>query len=148
VKAYRSFSKCDGEGDVDIVNVVSTGIGNYGQSPIFWAIIECRDDMVRLLIELGANLLIVNNKGQTPCSMAPSHVSEDTCNFMYDVERRQIEAGGTFVNYRESHGDGRMYGDLDPRFEIDEVNYGEDIVEDLARYQRNVEKFNDRMLCG
>ena len=63
---------------LDLVNHVSIGEGNYGKSAIFYAITQDRDDVVKLLISFGANLLIVNNKGQTPSSMSPSHLKKDT----------------------------------------------------------------------
>ncbi|KAJ1409859.1 hypothetical protein B484DRAFT_403092, partial [Ochromonadaceae sp. CCMP2298] len=56
----------------------STGEGNAGKSALFYAITQCRDDVVLLLLAQGASVCIVNNKGQTPRSLGPSHLSEAT----------------------------------------------------------------------
>lgn len=48
------------------IDVVSTGAGNCGKSALFYATTRCRDDVVTLLIRMGASVLIINNKGQTP----------------------------------------------------------------------------------
>jgi integrase len=117
---------------LDVTNIISKGPGNYGKTPIFYALTQCREDVVRYLVEeAGADLLIVNNKGQTPCSIARSHVSEETCRLLYEMEAKQLEAkrsAGTpqnvmFVNHRAGvHSDHKLYGDLDPRFPIDDDN--------------------------
>ena len=117
---------------LDVVNTISRGPGNFGKTPIFFALTQCRDDVVKYLVEeAGANLLIVNNKGQTPCSIAASHVSEETCRVLYETEAKQLAAHGTagkpgdelFVNHRAGiQSDHKLYGDLDPRFPIDEDN--------------------------
>ena len=60
------------------IDLVSTGLGNYGKSPIFYAITRCRDNVVNLLLERGANISIVNNKGQSPRSLGVSHLPEST----------------------------------------------------------------------
>ncbi|CAB9514744.1 Exonuclease mut-7 [Seminavis robusta] len=120
---------------LDLVNVISTGEGNFGKSPIFYAITQDRDDAVKLLLSRGANLLIVNNKGQTPCSMSVTHLQPETCLLMFETEHQQILAGGEFQNYRVSRGDGKQYGDLDPRFEIDAANYSVDIVAGLDNFR-------------
>ena len=91
--------------DLDLINVISKGEGNYGKTPIFYSITQCRSDAVMLALSLGANLLIVNNKGQTPCSMAESHLDTDTCEALYAAEAMQLETGGTFINFRETHSD-------------------------------------------
>ena len=72
--------------------------------------------MVLLLLSRGANVLIVNNKGQTPRSLAVSHLKEETTREVARVEAEQLEAGGAWSNFRESHSDGVAYGDLDVRF--------------------------------
>jgi hypothetical protein len=120
--------------NLDLVNVISTGIGNYGKSPIFYAITQDRDDVVRLLIDSGSNLLIVNNKGQTPSSLSIAHLTAETQQILFEEERRQLACGGNFTNYRLSNSDNRQYGDLDPRFPIDQVNWGEDIDEEFQRF--------------
>mmetsp|Transcript_1248 Transcript_1248/g.1764 ORF Transcript_1248/g.1764 Transcript_1248/m.1764 type:complete len:925 (+) Transcript_1248:1276-4050(+) len=98
------------------VNIISTGEGNFGKSPIFYAITQCRDDVVLHLCSHGADLLIVNNKGQTPCSLAVNKLKQSTCNFLFQMEEMQIKDGGAFMNYRSTDSDGKRYGDLDPRF--------------------------------
>ena len=99
---------------MDVINTISKSEGNYGKTPIFYALAQCREDVVRYLTSEGASLLIVNNKGQTPCSIAVSHLDADACQFLYDVEAEQLRNGGEFVNYRTTHSDSKLYGDLDP----------------------------------
>ena len=129
---------------LDIVNIISKGRGNYGKTPIFFALTQCRDDVVRYLIseDANANLLIVNNKGQTPCSIARSHMSDDTCQLLYNKEAEQLRKGNKFINYRDSiHSDHKLYGDLDPRFPIDNNNrYNSD---DNGYYNDNVNDDDD-----
>ena len=100
--------------ELDIINTISKSEGNYGKTPLFYALTQCREDVVRYLIAEGASLLIVNNKGQTPCSIAVSHLDADACQFLFDVESEQLRNGGEFVNYRTTHSDSKLYGDLDP----------------------------------
>ena len=117
---------------LDLVNAISSGVGNYGKTCIFYAITQDRDDIVRYLIERGSNLLIVNNKGQTPSSLSIAHLTTETQNILFKEEACQLERGGQFINYRETHCDCRRYGDLDPRFPIDSYNWGRDIEEELG----------------
>jgi prolyl-tRNA editing enzyme YbaK/EbsC (Cys-tRNA(Pro) deacylase) len=121
--------------NLDIVNRVSVGSGNYGKTPIFFALTQCRDDVVRYLLSEGASLLFVNNKGQTPCSIAVTHLKPETCEIMYKVEEGQ---GGQFANYRQSNSDKKLYGDLDPRFPIDDENMGQDIQTELHAYKKSI----------
>ena len=100
--------------ELDLINTVSKSDGNHGKTPIFYALTQCREDVVRYLVSEGASLLYVNNKGQTPCSIAVSHLEEDACQFLYDAEAKELRDGGVFVNYRETNSDGKYYGDLDP----------------------------------
>lgn len=88
---------------LDLVNTVSVGSGNYGKTPIFYALTQCREDVVLLLIANGADLLVVNNKGQSPCSIAVSHLKPEVCQIMYDVEASQLQNGGSFKNYRKTN---------------------------------------------
>ena len=123
----------------DAVNTISTGEGCYGKTPIFYAITQCRDDMVLHLLALGANLLVVNNKGQSPTSLAVNKLKPETCQFMYQIEEAQLKAGGEFSNYRHSHSDGRSYGDLDPRFlEFGDINMDVDIQAEFDQFQEFV----------
>lgn len=128
---------------LDLVNRVSIGEGNYGKSAIFYAITQDRDDAVKLLISFGANLLIVNNKGQTPSSMSPSHLKNDTRQLIHDKEAEQLSSGMKFINYRDTNSDGKQYGDLDPRFDIDDINMGEDIVEEIELVRRSLESLDN-----
>jgi hypothetical protein len=139
VQLLVETSKAEYSG-LDIVNMISMGEGNYGKTPIFFALTQCRDDVVRFLISEGASLLIVNNKGQTPCSIAVSHLEEESCNFLFDIEANQLREGGTFVNYRTSHSDNKFYGDLDPRFEMDSANMGEDAKSQFEEYEQSAVK--------
>ena len=126
---------------LDLVNVISEGQGNYGKTPIFFALTQCREDVVRYLVAHGADLLIVDNKGQTPCSIAVSHLSDSACQFLFEAEARQLQAGGIFKNYRATHSDGKLYGDLDPRFPIDDVNIGGgEIADEILAYEASVSK--------
>jgi len=138
---------------MDLVNIISLGEGNYGKTPIFYAITQDRDDVVNLLLDLGANLLIVNNKGQTPCSMSVTHLRPETCERMFNHERQQLVAGGKFINYREQYSDGQLYGDLDPRFMLDFDNWTDDIGQDLIKMHQivhggNVPITNDSYRAG
>ena len=100
--------------ELNIINSISKSEGNYGKTPIFYALTQCREDVVRYLVSEGASLLFVNNKGQTPCSIAVSHLDEDACQFLFEAEAEQLRGGGEFVNFRTTHSDGKLYGDLDP----------------------------------
>ena len=125
--------------EMDVVNMISRGPGNYGKTPIFYALTQCREDVVRYLVQkAGANLLFVNNKGQTPCSISVSHLNETACQLLYNTEAQQLRNGGVFADYRQSHSDEKFYGDLDPRFPIDNFNYGEDLKEQLDQFQASV----------
>ena len=94
----------------------TTGSGNYGKTPIFYAITRCRDDVVIALLRAGARVTLVNNKGQTPLSLAASHCDPSTVAAIQTAEAAALAAGGAWRNFRATHSDGREYGDLDPRF--------------------------------
>lgn len=126
------------EHGLDLVNAISTGNGNYGKTPIFYSITQDRDDVVKLLVGRGANLLIINNKGQSPCSMAVTHLQPETCQLMFAKEYEQIQSGVEFQNFRLSYGDNKQYGDLDPRVLVDQINYGVDIVADQREYAESL----------
>ena len=132
---------------LDLVNTVSLGSGNYGKSPIFYALTQCREDVVLLLLAHGADLLILNNKGQSPCSIAASHLKPEICQIMHDVEASQLQNGCVFRNYRKTHSDGRSYGDLDPRFEIDDDNMNQSVQEELKRYHEIVKNETEPIDC-
>ena len=100
------------------------GTGNYGKTPIFYAITRCRDAIVVELVDAGASVLIVNNKGQTPLSLAASHCTSATIEAIKGAERCQLgdalrrgkDGHAAWQNFRRSNSDGKEYGDLDPRF--------------------------------
>jgi hypothetical protein len=120
----------------DAVNIISKGEGCYGKTPIFYAITQCRDDVVLYLLAQGASLLIVNNKGQSPCSLAANKLKPDACKVLFQAEEAQLNAGGEFADYRHSHSDGKRYGDLDPRFlEMGDINMDQDIQEELELFE-------------
>uniref|UniRef100_A0A7S3DTI3 3'-5' exonuclease domain-containing protein n=1 Tax=Entomoneis paludosa TaxID=265537 RepID=A0A7S3DTI3_9STRA len=128
--------------ELDVVNLISRSEGNYGKTPIFYALTQCREDVVRLLVENDASLLVVNNKGQTPCSIAVSHLNETACQHLFEIEAQQLRNGGTFVDYRKTHSDKKFYGDLDPRFPVDNFNYGEDLSKPLEDFKQSVNLAN------
>jgi prolyl-tRNA editing enzyme YbaK/EbsC (Cys-tRNA(Pro) deacylase) len=121
---------------IDLINIKAIGDGNYGKTPIFYALTRSREAMVDHCLDLGADLLIVNNKGQTPCSLASSHLSEKLCQKMYRIEEEQLRSGRSFHNFRLSNSDSHKYGDLDPRFPIDNANMDDDIEEALKDFLR------------
>jgi len=102
------------------INRWSTGIGNYGKTAIFYAMTQCRDDVVLELLASGAWVKIINNKGQTPRSLAVSHLREDTVLAIEQAERDQTHI--EWLNFRETNSDNQIYGDLDPRFNNAELN--------------------------
>jgi ankyrin repeat protein len=57
------------------INTVSSGPGNYGKTPIFYAITRGRDDVVVFLLALRARVRIVNNKGQSPITLGAMHLA-------------------------------------------------------------------------
>jgi hypothetical protein len=68
----------------------STGQYSYGKTPIFFALTRSRNDAVQLLVRRGANLRIVNNKGQTPLSLAASHCTPETIELLKQAEDAQV----------------------------------------------------------
>ena len=109
------------EGGDALVNDISIGKYNYGKTAIFYAITRCRDDVAAFLLERGARCKIINNKGQSPYSLALSHCTQETCDLIAAAEKREDAAGEPWVNYRETHSDGLSYGDLDVRFYAEEA---------------------------
>lgn len=69
-----------------------------------------------------ASVRIVNNKGQTPLSIASSHFTGNDDEWIIQkILAKEIEQGrntlnSPWINYRVAHSDGLEYGDLDPRF--------------------------------
>jgi ankyrin repeat protein len=99
------------------VDSISTGVGNYGKTALFYALTRGREDMcTHLLLTHSASVSIVNNKGQTPLSLSITHVSSSIVRLIEKCEIRDRLRGVQWVNYSSSHSDGREYGDVDPRF--------------------------------
>jgi hypothetical protein len=100
-----------------VLEFISEGKGNYGKTPLHYALTQNRNDVVRLLIKEGASTLVVNNKGQTVRSMCPGHLDSYTTSIVIEAERNELINGGLWRNYRETNPDkDKQYGDLDPRF--------------------------------
>jgi hypothetical protein len=95
------------------VNCLATGAYTYGKTPIFFAVTKCRNDAVQLLLDYGAKVCIVNNKGQSVLSLASTHLRPELIQLIQQTEAKE---GYAFQNYRALHSDGLVYGDLDPRF--------------------------------
>lgn len=57
--------------------------------------------MVKHLLECGANLLIVNRNGKTPCGLASckDYLTPETCAFLEKIKSEQLQAGGTYHHY-------------------------------------------------
>ena len=122
-------------------NTISTGQYSYGKTPIFFACTRGRNDVVQLLLEHGANVCIVNNKGQSVLSLASTHLTPETIEAIQKAEAEQtfsaLKNGNSedklehWQNYRSTHSDGLVYGDLDPRF-LDRPLAPDDRVTPLA----------------
>ena len=110
------------------INSIATRSHNFGKSPIFFACTRSRKDVVNLLLDRGANVLIVNNKGQSVYSIACSHFEIDLIERIKQIETEQQDMN-RWVNYRETHSDGNVYGDLDLRFLGRELT-NDDVVKD------------------
>ncbi|KAL7551275.1 LOW QUALITY PROTEIN: hypothetical protein ACHAWF_014479 [Thalassiosira exigua] len=124
------------------IDAIATRSHNYGKSPIFFACVLAiapliertvrvldhiiflyfstrgRRDVVELLLDRGANVLIVNNKGQSVYSIACSHFETDV---VQRIKQAEIDQGSDkdllgWVDYKKTHPDGNVYGDLDLRF--------------------------------
>jgi hypothetical protein len=76
---------------------------------------------MNLLLDFGANILIVNNKGQSVYSIAMSHFDQSgpLLRRIKEIEVQQqddtLPLCG-WVDYAKTHSDGNIYGDLDLRF--------------------------------
>jgi 3'-5' exonuclease/Ankyrin repeats (3 copies) len=108
------------------VNAIATGQYSYGKTPIFFAATRSRDDVVLFLLNRGAHVKIVNNKGQSVLSIASSHLLPETVQRIVQAEAEQAPL--PWVNYRRTHSDGLEYGDLDPRFLERPLRPHEDVV--------------------
>lgn len=122
------------------INQWSTNSGNYGKTALFYAITQCRDDVVLSLLQMGSLVTIVNNKGQTPRSLAASHLKATTIQAIEDAEAEQLKSG-TFLNfylpeYRAENE--TCFGDLDPRFVTDESVKDESVTLDWSTLPRSI----------
>ena len=113
--------------------------GNYGKTPLFYALTRCRDEIVTLLVERGASVLIINNKGQTPRSIGVSHLNEDTLFKLVQEEEKQLN------NYQEKKkldtttpmsslsldDDAAAIGAADAASDIHSLRYGETDIEEI-----------------
>ena len=94
--------------------------------------------MVGLLLAKGASCCVVNNKGQSVLSLAASHLKPETVSAIRAREAKEegdARAAGLpapWVNFRATHSDGLVYGDLDPRFLERPVDPGRDVVTGLS----------------
>jgi Ankyrin repeats (many copies) len=96
------------------INRIATGEYCYGKTPIFFALTRSREEVIEYLLDKGATVKIVNNKGQSVLSIAASHISAELIDRIRKEEVDQAEI--QWQNYRATHSDQLEYGDLDPRF--------------------------------
>lgn len=104
------------------INQISQMKYSYGKTCLFFALTQSRCDVVDYLLERGAHVKIINNKGQSPLSIASSHFhsnnddDDDRSIIQRIVQAEKDQAHLAWVNYRTTHSDHCIYGDLDPRF--------------------------------
>ncbi|GKY91211.1 hypothetical protein MPSEU_000093800 [Mayamaea pseudoterrestris] len=110
------------------INAISTGEFSYGKTPICFALTQSRNDVVAYLLERGAKVKVVNNKGQSVLSIAISHLEMKIVDRIVEAE---LLEEGEWTNYRATHSDGMEYGDLDPRF-LDRPLRLEDFITDFC----------------
>eukprot|EP00934_Nitzschia_sp_Nitz4_P002018 Nitzschia sp. Nitz4//scaffold334_size18717//4148//5962//NITZ4_008760-RA/size18717-processed-gene-0.10-mRNA-1//1//CDS//3329548245//2018//frame0 len=97
------------------LQVYSTARHSYGKTAIFFALTQSRVDVVQYLLTIpNLNVSIVNNKGQSVLSIAASHQMPDSV--MERIQALEQPQHAHWWNFRKSHSDGLVYGDLDPRF--------------------------------
>ena len=77
------------------IDIISTGEFSYGKTPIFFALTQSREDVVVYLLDQGACVKIVNNKGQSPLSIAASHLSEAAISRIQSQEQNQMHVKWT-----------------------------------------------------
>jgi 3'-5' exonuclease/Ankyrin repeats (3 copies) len=111
------------------IDIISQGEFSYGKTAIFFALTRSRKDVIDYLLDKGAWVKIVNNKGQSVLSIAASHVSEE---LVRKIQAKEAEQAGPWWNFRATHSDGCEYGDLDPRFLGDRLPQPTDIVTKLV----------------
>ena len=120
------------------INAIATRTHAYGKTPIFFAATRSRKDVMNLLLDRNANVRIVNNKGQSVYSIAASHFASDVVDRILQLEKEQQIHDGLdadsldgWVDYKKSHPDGCVYGDLDLRFLGRELT-DDDVVKHLV----------------
>jgi 3'-5' exonuclease/Ankyrin repeats (3 copies) len=109
------------------IHTIATGEFSYGKTPLFFACTRSREDIIEYLLDQGAHVKLVNNKGQSVLSIASSHCSPEIVERIVQCEQEQEDV--PWVNYRETHSDGLLYGDLDPRFLDRELTPDDDVTE-------------------
>jgi len=108
---------------------------SYGKTAIFFALTQSRPEITEYLLEKGAKVTIVNNKGQSVLSMAATHFEDapdGSENRIVQTIREMEAAQGDWWNFRATHSDGFEYGDMDPRFFNDRPLRDTDVVTPLA----------------
>lgn len=120
------------------VDQISTGRHNYGKTPIFYALTRCRDDVVMYLLSRKCKVKIINNKGQSPYSLAVSHCARETIEAIAEAEKLET----TWWNFRLTHSDGLKYGDLDERFFPEAAREPGRGVSTVESRRRNFKKLN------
>lgn len=143
------------------VNQWSTNHGNYGKTPIFYSITQARDDVVLLLLAYGARVTIVNNKGQTPRSLATSHLQESTICAIEEAEAKQLAefvakaSSELSTDHSATNVDRRLaflnfytmeyrnpeescFGDLDPRFADEARDLRASVHDDWSQLPRSI----------
>lgn len=110
------------------VNRIAEGKYCYGKTPLFFALTRSREEIIDYLLQNGAYVKIVNNKGQSVLSIAASHVSDP---IIQQIQYQETKCTQEWMNYRMTHSDSLEYGDLDPRF-MDRPLRATDIVTALV----------------
>jgi hypothetical protein len=111
------------------IHTIATGEFCHGKTALFFACTRSRNDIVAYLLDQGAHVKIVNNKGQSVLSIAASHCFDDIVQRIVALEQAQEHV--PWINYRATHSDGLVYGDLDPRF-LDRELTASDVVTPYA----------------
>ena len=117
------------------INAYSDQEFSYGKTAIFFALTQSRPEITEYLLEMGAKVTIVNNKGQSVLSMAATRFKnfpEVDNNKIVQTIQKLEEEQGDWWNFRASHSDGFEYGDLDPRFFVGRPLKDTDVVTPLA----------------
>ena len=114
------------------INAYSKQEFSYGKTAIFFALTQDRLDITEYLLQKGAKVTIVNNKGQSVLSLAASHFKDSHKDSIIQTIQKLEKQQSNWWNFRASHSDGFEYGDLDPRFFNDRQLQESDVVTLLA----------------